>query len=178
VSTPVSGPQVTLDSWLAEVGGVFTGHLAHYPPPDIASSVRGVRLELRYWTEGRGTKDSATVSVLNYPAEQGVQLSTRFTLPVPSQAPISYDGRTIRVRWQLRAVADRSWKSDHIATTDVVVAPVGAYGLYRSPHPYHHQPPPPSAGLPGGSEPPPPFPPAPPPAGPSAGPTPPRPAGW
>jgi hypothetical protein len=180
-----SGLRLEVDSWLAEVGGLFTGLLANDPPPDQASSVRAVRLELWYWTEGRGTKDRRTVSELHYPASDGVQLATRFTLPVPWEVPISYDGDMIRVRWQIRAVVNRSWKTDHSTGVDVVVAPVGGFGLYHAPHPLRSQgsvaaPPPPGHPSEPSYLPPPPGAPAPqvPPPEPTDGPTPPRPSPW
>ena len=128
------GLALSVDTAMAEVGGSFTGEISFRPLPDD-DDLRAVRVELYHRTEGRGTAQRRTVSVVEHQLERATSLSDRFLLPVPSDGPVSYDGRSIRVIWEVAAIVDRPRQKDRSVVAGVVVVPAGGSGLYRAPHP-------------------------------------------
>ena len=129
---------VELDSFVEEVGGVFTGRVSRLADADGTSSeskARAVRMELRYWTEGRGDTDNMVISNVEFPIEPHGGLQADFRLAVPQGAPISYDGSLIRVLYEIEARVDLKLARDPKVTRAVLVVPVGGLGTYDRPHP-------------------------------------------
>ena len=58
-----------------------------------------------------------------------------FRLAVPSNGPISYDGRLIRVLWRIEARVDVKLAMDRTTEIPVLIIPSGGWGLYHQPHP-------------------------------------------
>ncbi|MDH3679310.1 MAG: hypothetical protein OEV40_05095 [Acidimicrobiia bacterium] len=132
--------QVDLESGIAEVGGRFRGRLRRAGElDDLAGDddqpVRAVRLTLRYVTEGRGDTDSQVIGQLEFPVDTYGRLDTDFQLPVPPAGPISYDGRLIRVLWELEARVDVKLRRDRSTSIPLLVIPTNGWGLYHRPHP-------------------------------------------
>ncbi len=70
--------------------------------------VRGVDIELKWETQGKGDRDGETldrdrIEVSEITPEQPLQHPFAFTVPV---APWSYEGQLIRVLWALRVQID------------------------------------------------------------------------
>lgn len=83
-----------------------------------------VRIELRWFTEGRGTTNSATVDRVVVDAAQGpIPPEVEATLTVPTAGPLTYDGVLVRVRWEVRATLDVSWARDPVESVPLVVHP-------------------------------------------------------
>jgi len=127
-----------LDHVVAECGGHFTGRVSRQADADGVSSTsraRAVRLVLRYRTEGRGDTDRQDVSNLELELEPHGGLNTAFSLPVPPNGPVSYDGRMLRVLYEIEARVDVKLARDPKIERPVLVVPVGGLGVYDRPHP-------------------------------------------
>jgi hypothetical protein len=135
-TSPEPNVSFSLDSWMAELGGWFQGQLIYSPTAGEAGRADGLRVRLRYRTDGRGDTDRGVVVEQRYPLQAETASSTPFRVPVAPNVPISYDGELIKLRWQLEVAATRPWRPDHVVTADVVVVPVGAFRFYRGPHPF------------------------------------------
>ena len=91
---------IEVDELIVECGGRFTGQVSRDADADGVSSTskaRSVRLVLRFRTEGRGDTDTSDVSSLQFDLEPHGGMSSPFSLAVPASAPVSYDGRTMRI---------------------------------------------------------------------------------
>ena len=83
-----------------------------------------VRVELRWYTEGRGDTNSAVADRVVVDRAQGpIPPSLEATLTVPTNGPITYDGVMIRVRWQVRATLGIRWGRDPRAEVPLLVRP-------------------------------------------------------
>ncbi len=95
-------------------GGVVSGLLVLRPEKDV--SVQASSVSLHWRTEGRGDVDSSEVSKVDLGALGN--LSPRderrfaFELPIHPDGPISYDGKLIRVIWEVRVHLDVPWAWD------------------------------------------------------------------
>jgi len=130
--------QVLVDEDVVEVGGVLTGRLVRQPDTDgilEKSRARSVRLQLRNFTEGRGDTDSTIARETELRIETHGGLDAPFRLEVPHYGPISYDGRLIRVKWELRARLDLKMARDATTTVPVLVLPAGGWAIYDKAHP-------------------------------------------
>lgn len=127
---------LTLTVNVAEVGSSVTGEVQRPPRPiDDKDPVRALRLSLYYETEGLGDQDRHVASSVELPVGDDGVLNSRFELPVPSQGPISYDGRLMRVVWAVEARLDVKLRRDLKVSRPVLVVPLGGLGLYDRPHP-------------------------------------------
>ena len=126
---------IKLDNDIAEVDGQFTGDLTYVVPDEKPDAIRGIRLELRYFTEGRGSTNSEHLSSMVIEIDTSQNAIERFEIPVPENAPISYDGQLIRVLWEIKATIDIARGSDYNRVKPVIVVPVNGLGTYEYPHP-------------------------------------------
>ncbi|HUG83007.1 MAG TPA: hypothetical protein VMM13_00500 [Euzebya sp.] len=84
----------------------------------------GVRIELRWYTEGRGDVNAAVVAVHRQTPELGpIPPQIEAVLLVPPGGPASYDGQMIRVRWEVRGIIELKWKRDPSFAVPLVVGP-------------------------------------------------------
>lgn len=132
--------QISMENGIAEVGSPFRGRVTLSGQlDDLAESskqsVRAVRVSLRYYTQGRGDRDSQTVVDHQFPVDTYGRVDRAFELPVPAAGPISYDGRLIRVLWEIEARVDIKRRRDAKTIVPVLVIPDGGWGLYDRPHP-------------------------------------------
>ncbi|MFV0523481.1 MAG: hypothetical protein ACK5RL_03170 [Acidimicrobiales bacterium] len=123
---------LSVESGVAELGGRIRGQLIRTANAPTGS---GLFLELRYRTEGRGTPDEGQALWIQLPDNTMGPTAYPFDIVVPTDVPISYDGRLIRVVWELRATISRRLRPDADAVVPILVAPHGGRGLYRQPHP-------------------------------------------
>ena len=140
MSDPGPNLQLALQNDITEVGGSFRGRLIRMGDmddlaQDSESSVRAVRLRLHYRTEGRGDTDAKTIETYEFPADDYGGVNVDFDLAVPEDGPISYDGRLIRVLWEIEARVDIKMRRDKRTTAPVLVLPTNGWGLYSRPHP-------------------------------------------
>ena len=131
---------LTLVDAFTELGGRFRGRLVRAPQLDDRvdtgnSRTRGVRLRLRYRTEGRGSTDRVSVDEATFPADNHGRIDSAFELAVPAQAPVSYDGTLIRVIWEIQVTVDIKHEIDDRGAAPVLVLPTNGYGIYQAPHP-------------------------------------------
>ena len=133
---------VSLDHDIAEVAATFTGSISRAPVDGEANDqtlgkVRAVRITLNYATSGRGDVDSKSHAMVEFPADEYGLVSAEFTLAVPADGPISYDGGLIRVGWFIETRTDRQLSTDDKLSIDVLVIPQNCSGYYDRPHPIH-----------------------------------------
>jgi hypothetical protein len=98
--------QLTLDQQTVAAGHSLSGTLVYLgaprkSPPDKTT------LELRWYTEGRGTRDLQTIHSLTLnPEKLATGVPIPFTLKIPDEGPITYNGSLLRIIWEVRAKAD------------------------------------------------------------------------
>ncbi len=121
--------RIDLDVAVTECGDVFIGSVSW---GEFDNPPRSVRVQLRYWTEGRGDRDEVVVSKAELPgAPSG---AGRFELPVPADGPMSYDGTLLRVRWAVELVFDLALRPDPDLSEPVTVLPRGGLALWAREH--------------------------------------------
>jgi len=75
----------------------------------VAGRVQGLRLQLLWYTSGKGTTDIGLIQCLEYPTQQSSGSEVfRFTLP---DGPGSFSGQLISLRWALELVSEPSSES-------------------------------------------------------------------
>jgi hypothetical protein len=120
--------QLRVDTPVVECGGVVRGGLSW----SVDGNHRGVRVEVGWHTEGRGTPEKKVVAVQEMPAEaQGAVL---FQLPIPPEGPITVNGQLIRVIWEVRLVVDRALQGDDREKATITVFPRGGLALWAQRH--------------------------------------------
>jgi hypothetical protein len=108
------------------VGANVTGHAIWDPTHGGSDRAKEIRITLRWRTEGRGERASATVQFLRIPVAAGpppapTRFPFRFTLP--PDGPVSYHGYLISVIWEIEARVDVSWAIDPKAVVPLTVVP-------------------------------------------------------
>lgn len=109
----------------AEVGGRVRGQVTWDPNQKAPDAVR---VELGFVTEGRGNQDRGVVAWTEREFQGDpttIPPWLAFDLEVPADAPVSYDGRLIRVLWWVEAHLDVPWARDPSARADLVIHPRG-----------------------------------------------------
>jgi hypothetical protein len=92
------------------LGEAVTGEV-HWLPGK-STRYKSVKMKLRWHTEGRGDKDGATVDEHSTPGGEtqgSAPLIGPFSLDLPKDGPMSYNGTLIRIIWTLHAEADEPW---------------------------------------------------------------------
>ena len=83
-----------------------------------------VRVELRWYTEGRGTRNRGVVDRVVHTADAGpIPPVIEAVLTVPREGPVTYDGSMIRIRWEVHATVDVAWARDPDQSVPLVVRP-------------------------------------------------------
>ena len=132
--------QIGLTTDIVEIGAQVTGHIQRWPSDGDDNSkkvgkVEAIRVKVRWRTEGRGDRDWETVGEVNIPASDFGQAKGSFAIPIPYDAPISYDGNLIRVLWEVEARTDRKYAVDPKFVLPLLVVPQNGGHRYRRPHP-------------------------------------------
>jgi len=128
-------PDIHIDDLIAEIGGAFTGHVTYAPEPGRAERVRGLVLQLRWETAGRGDTDSETFAEVRVPATDGGRIDADWSVPVPATAPISYHGELMAIEWEMTASLDLRRRIDPSWRQRVVVVPHNGRPHYSGAHP-------------------------------------------
>jgi len=108
-------------------GGVVSGLLVLRPKDEV--TIQDSSVSLHWRTEGRGDSNEAEVSTVDL-GDLGT-LSPReerrfaFELPIHPDGPITYDGKLIRVIWEVRVHLDVPWGWDKKKAFPVRVVPRG-----------------------------------------------------
>lgn len=83
-----------------------------------------LKVQLRWYTEGRGDTNAGIVDEIVYAATQGpIPPQVEATFTIPTTGPVTYDGHLIRVRWHVRAVLGLKWKRDPKGEAPLIVVP-------------------------------------------------------
>ncbi len=135
-------PQVsyTFASYFAEVGSSFFCSVSRAPDDGQTNEksigkARAIRVTLDMATEGRGTRDSQELGTAEVPIDRFGKASGDLEFPVPADAPISYDGQLIRVRYTMTIRTDTQLGIDPKFAVPVVVVPKNGANSYDAPHP-------------------------------------------
>ena len=129
-----------LASHVAEVSSAFHISVSRSPVDGMTNEaqvgkVRELRVHLEYETEGRGNRNMHEFPTRSVPIDRFGMGKADITLDVPFNAPISYDGDLIRVKYEIVIVTDIQRAFDDSQRIPVVVAPVGGANTYQRPHP-------------------------------------------
>lgn len=128
-------PLIDIDSSVVEIGGDLTGTVRYNPDPDDADRVRGLVLELQWRTADHGDDDEGREITVRLEAESDGSIAAAWRLPIPATAPVSFNGRLVRIEWVLTARLDVKRRPDPDWTTGILVVPQGGASVYRDAHP-------------------------------------------
>lgn len=99
----MSAIAIRLDQTQLTVGEQLSGTVS-WNPPDRHQPVKSASLELRWRTEGRGTRDSSVVYKEVLDLDRLASSSFRpipFSVRIPEEGPTTYNGSLIRILWEL-----------------------------------------------------------------------------
>jgi hypothetical protein len=117
---PWEGPEYQ-NSW--PVGGTIQGRVRCLPAE--AMKTRGVRVGVRWRTEGRGTTDEGFADELvlhEGDLRAGQEYDWPFELEL-GEGPISYEGNLIRIVWEVVVTVDLPWSHDVEEKLSISVLP-------------------------------------------------------
>ena len=113
---------IMLDEDVVRIGDAVKGSVSWTDDPRPPKAVSAT---LRWYTEGRGDQDRDEVDtveqILDGPAA-GMRTLV-FSLRVPDDAPVNYDGMMIRVRWEVNVELDIPWGRNQDEQAEVWVLP-------------------------------------------------------
>ena len=94
--------EIQLDQTSISVGDELSGSFIWQPTNN--KNPRNAKISIRWYTEGRGSRDSQTVNQIKMDSitissSQGEPIP--FGMEVPYQSPITYNGSLLRVIWEL-----------------------------------------------------------------------------
>lgn len=92
-----------LDCSLCRAGDRLSGQFI-WQPDDPSKPPKDARVNLAWFTEGRGSRDRLVVEHWQIPLEKLSQLQQRphlFNLTIPPDVPITYDGYLFRLMWEV-----------------------------------------------------------------------------
>lgn len=118
--------EIDLDDATVALGETVGGRVV-WDPSEKAPD--GVKVELAFATEGRGSVDRGVVAGAEREFHGDPTMVPpwfEFELTVPDDAPVSYDGNLIRVVWRVEARLDVAWARDPKTHVEVRVLPRGA----------------------------------------------------
>lgn len=116
--------QIVTDRTTLEVGEQISGQAIW--TPDRPVSPREIRVFAGWRTEGRGDRSNGKAGELRYPPGPNgfpppVQLEFAFT--IPPTGPVSYDGKLIRILWEIVVQIDLPMASDELMQLPFLVLP-------------------------------------------------------
>lgn len=78
---------------------------------------RTVAIAIAWRTDGRGEPEGGSPARREHEVpEVGGDFSERFELPVPISGPVSFEGRLLRILWEVRVELDVPWAKDVAST--------------------------------------------------------------
>jgi hypothetical protein len=115
--------EVTVAPDPVPVGGRATARVA-WTAVDVAAA-RGVLMTAGWRTEGRGDEDGEVVEeIVVVPGPGGSPpAGATLTFTVPADGPVSYDGRLLRIRWEIAVHVDVARGRDRVHTHPFRVVP-------------------------------------------------------
>ncbi len=131
---------VHLASVAAEVGDAFRLSISRAPEDGKQNTpgfgrVRAIRVHLEYETDGRGDTDSLAFPAQRVPIDKFGMGSADLEIPIPSNAPISYTGQLMSIRYWLQVTTDIEKSLDRRREIPVLVVPKNGAGTYIAAHP-------------------------------------------
>jgi hypothetical protein len=98
---------LTLDQHTVAAGHSLSGTLIYQQTSSRQHAPDRTTLELRWYTEGRGTCDRQTIHSLTLnPEKLATGVPIPFTLKIPDEGPITYNGSLLRIIWEVQAKAN------------------------------------------------------------------------
>ncbi|MEM9770530.1 MAG: sporulation protein [Cyanobacteria bacterium P01_D01_bin.73] len=100
---------VRLDNTTFFAGGTICGTVA-CGSSEECKLIRAATLSAEWRTEGRGWKNKAAVSQVTLyfdQIQQSAQQPVTFSLDLPQEGPITYNGKLMRVIWEVRVDLDK-----------------------------------------------------------------------
>ncbi len=128
-------PRLEIGAVLDGASTAASGVPAFRPGDTVAGTVivsamedvecNGLQIEVGWRTEGRGTRDSVVVdqrTAFRGKLEAGRTLEFPFDAKLPD-GPWSYEGKLLRIVWQVEVKASIPWARDESFSASFVVAP-------------------------------------------------------
>lgn len=117
---------IHLDHDAVTLGSTVRGRVSWTASKDV--SPRKIQVFLRWHTEGRGSTAKDTLVTGTHecgPVSAGEEVSFPFEFSIPEDVPVSFDGRLIRMIWEIGVQVDLPWAFDEkSAAVFRVAAPV------------------------------------------------------
>lgn len=118
--------RIQIPSEQVEVGSALKGQVTWTPEKE--SKPRGLRVTLGWRTEGRGnTKEGTCDETERTDIAPGSTVTLPFEFHVPIDEPVSYDGKLMKIIWEITVQVDLPFARDEIEKREIRVVP----GLYR-----------------------------------------------
>ena len=118
--------RIHLSSEQFEVGSILKGQVTWTPEKE--SKPRGLRVAMAWRTEGRGNRKEATCGETERTdMAPGSEVTLPFEFHVPLEGPVSYDGKLMKIIWEIIVQVDLPFARDEIEKKEIRVVS----GLYR-----------------------------------------------
>lgn len=117
---------ITVEPADVTVGQQVRGHVEW----QADKTPQALDIRLRWVTAGRGTTDSGVAASHTAGPDQpgGLPPAVPFAFTVPVEGPCTYDGRLLRIRWEVHARLRLPWSRDEQEAAVLVVRPLLAAG--------------------------------------------------
>ena len=118
---------VRLSASTFEAGGALRGTVVFDEAVSPLEKAKGVRVQVGFAVTGSGTPESKDVFdgfIHQGPVHAPTQLS--FETKLPDDGPCSYEGRYVKIAWQVKVSVDVAWAIDPKGTASFKVVPRGA----------------------------------------------------
>jgi hypothetical protein len=119
---------IQLDHDAVTLGNTVRGRVSFTPSKEVKP--RKIQVFLGWRTEGRGSTAKDTLVTGTHesgPVSAGETVTVPFEFRIPDDVPVSFDGRLIRMIWEIGVQVDLPWAFDEkSAAVFTVAAPVVA----------------------------------------------------
>jgi hypothetical protein len=78
---------------------------------------------LAWRTEGQGTTDSQVVQKVRHQLSPPAPVNVPFDFEIPADGPVSYNGKLLRILWEIAVVIDIPWAMDKFEYASFQVVP-------------------------------------------------------
>jgi hypothetical protein len=107
--------RVSLKKPSLRLGATISGSVTWIPEPGRAANAREAIITIGWRTEGRGDKDSGTIKTIKSSFSEGAMpgaTPVTFECAIPVDAPPTYNGKLIRIIWEIAVRVDIPWAID------------------------------------------------------------------
>lgn len=124
----MNDPIIELPDHRIELGSTLQGRVRW--TSDREGKLEAMTVTATWHTEGRGEKNEFTAATFEIRGkaqlQAGLDFVHAFSLKMPATAPLTYDGKLIRVKWTVNVQLHLPWATDRYGECRLLVVPKGA----------------------------------------------------